>query len=234
MIVIGHRGAKGHEPENTLKSFEKAIELGADMVELDVHITKDDHLVVIHDSKVDRTTNGKGLVSEKTLSELRELDAGKGERIPTLAEVIELVDQRVPINIELKSVGTAERVSGAIKFYIAEGWRYSNFLVSSFDHNELAEFIRLVPEVESSAIIAGVPFGFAEYALGFGAQSISLAIEAADDRLIGDAKDKGMKVYIWNLGEQEDFALMAQNIGADGCITDFPDRAKGPLTEGRL
>ena len=110
MILTGHRGAAALEPENTLLSMQKAIDLGVDQIELDVHLTRDQHLVVIHDTTVDRTTDGQGAVADFTLEEIKRLDAGKGERIPTLQEVIDLVRGKVVLQIELK--GTRHRRAG--------------------------------------------------------------------------------------------------------------------------
>ena len=110
MILTGHRGAAELEPENTRLSIQKAIDLGVDQVEIDVHLTRDQHLVVIHDATVDRTTNGQGAVADFTLEEVKRLDAGKGERIPTLQEVIDLVRGKVVLQIELKGPDTAEPV----------------------------------------------------------------------------------------------------------------------------
>ena len=110
LLKISHRGACGYEPENTLASFKKAIEINADMIELDVHVCKTGEVVVIHDEKVNRTTNGKGYVSQKNLESLKKLDAGKGKKIPTLIEVLDLVNKRVKVNIELKGKKTAERL----------------------------------------------------------------------------------------------------------------------------
>jgi glycerophosphoryl diester phosphodiesterase len=110
MIIIGHRGAAALEPENTLLSIKRAMDIGVDAVEIDVHLSKDKDLVVIHDATVDRTTNGKGPVSSYTVQEIKRLDAGKGETIPTLQEVIDLIDKRVLLIIELKEEGTERSV----------------------------------------------------------------------------------------------------------------------------
>jgi len=137
-LKIGHRWAAGYEPENTLASFKKAIDLNVDMIELDVYLCKTGELVVLHDPKVDRTTNGIGYIEEKTFEEVRNLDAGKGEKIPTLKEVFELTNRKVKINIELKWAGTAKPVSKLIKEYVENKWReYDDFMISSFDHYEL-------------------------------------------------------------------------------------------------
>lgn len=106
MICFGHRGACGHEPENTLRSVRRALELGADGIEVDVHLA-DGRLVVIHDDTLNRTTNGTGPVAEKSFACLRSLNAGQGERIPTLEEVFDTVNRRAIVNIELKGLGTA-------------------------------------------------------------------------------------------------------------------------------
>ncbi len=110
VLRIGHRGAAGHAPENTLDSFRKAVELECDMTELDVHVCASGEVVVIHDETLDRTTDGKGQVSDHKLSELKQLDAGNGEEIPTLAEVLMLLKDKVMLNIELKGLGTAKPV----------------------------------------------------------------------------------------------------------------------------
>ena len=110
MLKVGHRGARAYEPENTLRSFKRAIELGVNAVELDIRRTKDGEVVVIHDAKVDKTKNGKGLVSELTLEEIKQLVTEKGERIPTLEEALDFLDKKVKILIELKETGFEKKV----------------------------------------------------------------------------------------------------------------------------
>ncbi|MDD4931259.1 MAG: glycerophosphodiester phosphodiesterase family protein [Candidatus Colwellbacteria bacterium] len=225
MLIIGHRGGDNNIGENTLGSFEKAIELGADMIELDVHLTKDNHLVVLHDRKVDRTTDGKGLVSDKTLEEVRALNAGNGEKIPTLEEVIELIDRKVPINIELKALGSAEKVCEVIRLYVSKGWIYDDFLVSSFEHNELHHFSEICPEVKIGVLMGDIPLGYAEYVEKLGAYSANIALEAASPKFIEDAHQRGLKVFVWTVNDLEDITLM-KKLGVDGIFTDFPDKAK--------
>ena len=108
VVNVAHRGASGSYPENTLLAFRKAVEIGADEIELDLHSTKDGHLVVMHDGTVDRTTDGTGAIAEMTLSEIKALDAGKGERVPTWEEVLDLVQGKVGLNIHLKEGGDAD------------------------------------------------------------------------------------------------------------------------------
>jgi glycerophosphoryl diester phosphodiesterase len=142
MLKIGHRGAKGYEPENTLISFEKAIDLNVDGIELDVHLSLDGEIMVIHDETIDRTTNGKGFVKNFTALELKEFG------IPTLIEVLDLVNRNCFINIELKGNGTDQPVIELMEHYILnKNWHYSGFLVSSFDWKMLEEVHLLNPKI---------------------------------------------------------------------------------------
>lgn len=117
-LIVGHRGASGYEPENTLLSFERAIAMGVDMIELDVYVCKTGQLVVMHDDTINRTTNGKGKVMELTWDTLKKYDAGKGEHIPLLSQVFDLVNKRIIINIELKGPHTAKPVAELINYYV--------------------------------------------------------------------------------------------------------------------
>lgn len=224
VLRIGHRGACGYEPENTLLSFKKAVELNVDMVELDVYVCKTCELVVIHDDKVDRTTDGKGYVIEKTFNELRELDAGKGEKIPTLNEVLDLINKKLKVNIELKGVSTAKPVSVLIEDYVKnKGWKYDDFLISSFNHYELREFNRLNSDVKIGALITGIPIGFAEFAKKVNAYSVNLCIEFINPEFVNDAHERGLKVYVWTANDLDDIQRM-RDLGVDGIFSNYPDR----------
>ena len=153
-LLIGHRGASGLAPENTLASFAKAVALGADGVELDVRLA-DGEIVVIHDERVDRTTNGSGQVSEMSFAALRGLNAGDGEQIPTLAEVLAALPRDVAINVELKGAGTAEPVAAML----ADQQR--PLLVSSFDHGALAQFHAALPKHSLRTVAAPMASGCA-------------------------------------------------------------------------
>lgn len=221
---IGHRGALGHAPENTLKSFKKALELNVDAVELDVYVCKTGELVVIHDDKIDRTTDGEGYVIEKTFEELRILDAGDGEKIPTLEEVLELIDKKVRVNIELKGAETANPVHELIENYVEnKDWKYSDFLISSFNHYELLEFNKLNPNVEIGALITGIPIGFAEFAEKVNASYVNLCIEFINKDFIDDVHKRGMQVYVGTVNDFDDIERM-KDLGVDGIFSNFPDR----------
>ena len=148
MLRIGHRGAKAYEPENTLRSFKKALEIGVDAVELDVRKTKDKQLVVIHDADVKRTTDGKGLVSELTLKEIKEFSAEQGEKIPTLKEALDFLDKKVKILIELKEAGVEEKVLAVV----LENGLQKNVIIVSFIEEALRKVRELNKEVETGLI----------------------------------------------------------------------------------
>ncbi len=223
-LKIGHRGACGYEPENTLRSFEKALELGVDMIELDVHCCASGELVVIHDNRVDRTTNGTGYVAGMSLEELRELDAGKGERIPLLGEVFELVKGRAQVNVELKGSGTALPVHDLMKGLVQEGgWSSDDFLVSSFNHYELLEFLRYNANIRIGALTEGIPLGYAEFAERLHAASVNISLEFICKEFVDDAHRRGMEVFVYTVNDPEDVDLV-KSLGADGAFSNFPDR----------
>jgi glycerophosphoryl diester phosphodiesterase len=150
MLRIGHRGARAYEPENTLRSYKKALEIGVDAVELDVRKTKDNQLVVIHDADVKRTTDGKGLVSELTLKQIKEYSTEKGEKIPTLKEALDFLDKKVKILIELKEEGVEEKVLSAVR----ENGLQKNVIIVSFIEDALRKIRELDKEVETGLIYA--------------------------------------------------------------------------------
>lgn len=223
-LCIGHRGARGHEPENTLLSIDTGIRLGADMVEFDVQLCGGE-LVVIHDPRLERTTNGSGRVEKVSFEYLRSLDAGKGQQIPTLREVLALVAARVSVNIEIKSSGgTASAVAGAVREAIDDGWTAGQFLVSSFHLPELYEFKLMLPEIPVAVLVCGVPLDWAACATEMGAHALNISAEFADSRLIGDAQSRGLKVFAYTVNHEQDIAAL-RDAGLDGVFTDYPERA---------
>jgi len=222
MLCIGHRGAMGHAPENTLKSIAKALELGAPWVEVDVYPV-DGHLVVIHDNRLERTTNGSGYIWEKTFSYLRTLDAGQGEKIPTLEEVLDLVSGRAGINIELKVPGTAALVAKVIQDRTRTHWDVNNFLVSSFNHHEIAAVKKLDARIRIGALIAGVPLDYALFAQKLAAYSVHQSIEFVNREFITDAHDRNLKIFVYTVNHPEDIARM-DDLRVDGVFTNYPDR----------
>jgi glycerophosphoryl diester phosphodiesterase len=227
-LVIGHRGARGHAPENTLLAIDTGIRLGADMVEFDVQ-RHGESLLVIHDLRLERTTNGHGRVDGRPFDYIRGLDAGSGQQVPLLEEVLDLIEARVMVNIEMKSAdGTAALVARELRDRVADGWQATQFLVSSFHLPELYEFKQLLPEVPIAALVCGVPLDWAACASELGAQALNIAADFADPRLIQDAHARGLKVYVYTVNEPDDVALL-KAIGADGVFSDYPDRARSAI-----
>lgn len=222
LLCIGHRGAMGHEPENTLRSIRKALELGAPCVEIDVYWV-DGHLMVIHDDRLDRTTNGCGLVMEQSFEYLRSLDAGKGERIPTLEEVCELVKGRAGINIELKGPETAGPVAQFVEGCIQAGWDHRAILVSSFSHQELFNFRALNAQAQLGVICRIGTTAELDFAASLHAFSINPAKESVSAVFVQDAHARGIRVYPYTVDEPNDITLMAE-MGVDGVFTNFPER----------
>ena len=223
LFCFGHRGAAGHEPENTLRSVRKALELGADGIEVDVHWA-DGHLVVIHDDTLDRTTNGSGDVTDKSFTYLRSLDAGRGERIPTLEEVFDTVNRQAVINVEFKGPDTAPAVVRLIDRYVQErGWRYEDFLVSAFDHTQIQTAKKLQPKIRVGVLSGKVRPGLAALAEEMGAWSLHPGRRYVTPELVDDAHRRGLKVYVYTINQPAAIAAMATS-GVDGVFTDFPER----------
>lgn len=223
-LVIGHRGACGHAPENTLLSFETAIQLGVDVVELDVRLCKSGELIVMHDALIDRTTNGKGLVSELTLEELSQYRGPSDQIIPTLEQVIDLVNQRCVINIELKGPNTAKPVSELIDSYVKnKGFSYKDFFVSSFNHPELLHFHKLAPQVKMGAIMEAIPVNYAAFVEEAQADCAVFCHDAINQDLVDDAHRRNKKVFVYTVNTKTDIQSM-RDLKVDGIISNYPDR----------
>ncbi len=223
-IRIGHRGAAGYEPENTLKSFAKALELKCGAVEFDVYLAASGELVVIHDDTLERTTNGEGEVNEKSLKELKALDAGDGEKIPTLEEVLDLINRKVLVNIELKGAGVLKPVAKVIETYVTErGWSYDDFIVSSFNHLDLWQFRELLPKVRTGALVVLAAPGLCGFAEELKSYSINFPSGCVTRELVEEAHQKGLKVFVYTVNEPEEINKI-KAMGVDGIFSDFPDR----------
>lgn len=222
LLCFAHRGASGHEPENTLSAIMKAIELGADWVEVDVYAVEGE-VIVIHDERLERTTNGMGYVREKPLAYLRSLDAGKGERIPTLREVLECIDRRAGINIELKGPHTAYPVVSLINEYIdSHGWSYDQVLVSSFSRRQLVEVKKKDPRIRLGVIVDGIRRRYSRFARTYNLYSVHPHIELVNVKFIQRAREIGLKIFVFTVNTSEEIERF-ERMGVDGIFTDFPD-----------
>ena len=232
--IFAHRGASERAPENTLAAFDLARDMGADGVELDVQMTKDDELVVIHDERVDRTTNGTGWVKDFTLAELKAFDASMGneaypnERIPTLGEVFDLLDDsQMLINIEIKDSrvlypGIDERV---LEMIDQRDWEY-RVTMSSFNHMTLAHIRQIGSLVYTGVLFQDVlyePWNYAHQLWATALHPHYLYVDSVPD-LVGESHNSLLEINVWTVNEAVDIDRMLAK-GVDGIITNRPDLA---------
>ncbi|MES2575056.1 MAG: glycerophosphodiester phosphodiesterase family protein [Bacteroidota bacterium] len=224
IFKIGHRGAAGHEPENTLIAFKKAIELGVDGIELDVHLSSDGELIVIHDETIDRTANGKGFVNELSLKELKVFKIETTQEIPTLIEVFDLVNRRCFINIELKGTRTARPVTELINHYISEkNWNYNDFLVSSFDWNMLEETHILDSKIRIGVLTEESINETLAFAKKIKAFAIHPDYELLTNENVVLMQEDNFEVYPWTANSKAAIQKI-KTFNVNGIISDFPDR----------
>lgn len=235
--VIAHRGASGVAPENTLVAIEKAIELKADMIEIDVHLTKDNQLVVIHDHTLDRTTTGTGDIKEKTLAEIRELDAGswkdakyKGEKVPTLEEVLAAVEGKANLLIEIKEgekhyPGIGAAVAAAVKKRNGYDW----CIVQSFSQDVLDEIMTIDEKIELHRLLAVGPFPKLADRNDPEATGKWAKIAAFNPNYRRAKKGKikklhanGYRIFVWTVNSKASFDELKAR-GVDGIITNYPN-----------
>ena len=229
MLNMAHRGASGTFPENTLSAFRAAIDAKADMCELDVQLTRDGALVVIHDDTVDRTTDGAGEVAELTLAELKLLDAGakfkngavKDQRIPTLDEVFEVTAGKCGLNIELKGGGTEHQVAQIMQARNA----FSDSIVSSFDWEYLKKIQQLHFNIRIALLADDKPVDLMINALAMRAHAINPRWDMVTADLCEAAHERGLKVYTWTVDADARMRALAE-CGVDGIMTNYPERLR--------
>jgi len=245
-LVIAHRGGRSLGPENTVYTFKRAVELGTDVLEMDLQTTSDGSLVILHDRAVDRTTNGKGAVDGFTLSELKKLDAGyrwspdhsmsfplrnKGVTIPTLTEVFKAFpDTRINIEIKSSQVNTIQDLCRTIR----DNGMSQRVMVACFDAGKLGEFRSICPEVATSAgaseaaMFYWLQWAHLEPAYSPSAQAFQIPefygdIRIADRRFLDAAHARNMRVHVWTVNDIESMQRLI-DLGVDGIMTDYPDR----------
>lgn len=206
----------GVEPENTLRSFVAAQQAGLDVIELDLHLSKDGALVVMHDTEVDRTTDGTGPIAEKTLAELRALDAGRGERIPVFEEVLDAV--RAPLQAEIKDVAAARALAEVME----KRDLVSRVEVSSFHDEAIAEIARLVPGVRTALIGSRYGTDIVERAVAAGAGSLCLNIRRLTLEVVEAAREERLRIIGWVVNTQDHLRLV-RALELDGATTDYPE-----------
>lgn len=230
-LIVAHRGASGYAPENTMASFELAEQLGADYIELDVRLSKDGELVVIHDVNLDRTTNGTGFVDDYTVNELRRFDAGSffdpgysGETISTLEEVLDRFGGRIGLLIETKD---PERYPGLERKLAEELKRHrglKDIMLQSFDFDSSKRMHELLPDVPVAVLVHEDKYplsGDMLDELASYASYINCKVDQLDWKAVADIHKRGGKVMAWTVRTEKDMKR-AKKLGVDGIITDYP------------
>ncbi|WP_026708239.1 glycerophosphodiester phosphodiesterase [Flavobacterium frigidarium] len=224
MLKIGHRGAKGYEPENTLIGFEKALALGVDQIELDIHLSADGEIMVIHDETIDRTTNGSGCVNSLTCTELQQFRIKEQQHIPTLIEVLNLIDRKCSVNIEIKSTNLADKLVTVLEQFITKKhWKFSQFIVSSFEWDTLEKVRSLNPEISIGVLTDTNIEDALAFAKKIRAQAINPDFQLLSKYNVSAMQQAGFQVFPWTVNEIEDIKKI-QSYKVDGIISDFPDR----------
>jgi len=218
VLIIAHRGASAYEPENTLRSVKKALELSADMVEVDVRTSRDGHIVVMHDAVVNRTTNGKGYVKDMTLKELKRLNAGLGEHIPTLQEVTELLRGKAQLVVEIKVPGIEKKVLQVLQKNELD----RQALITSFYHPILKRVKELNPNMRTGAIIASRPIKAAQLALDANSNALFPRHVYVDSEMVEEAHKLDLAVYPWTIDILNEIEPLIK-MGVDGIVTNKPD-----------
>jgi len=230
LLVIAHRGASGHAPENTLAAFRRALAMGATFIETDLQLSRDARFVAIHDGTLERTTNGKGTVHELTLGDLRKLDAGAwfgsefaGERIPTLEEILEFAKKHdVVFYLELKPAGSwggEHALIGALR----ESGEIARTVVISFDPTILAALRKIEPTLMTGLLFAGELESPLGKAVEIGARQVVVRGDLVTPWMIGEARRRDLQVVCWTVNHPAHMRLLAA-AGVDGIMSDYPDR----------
>jgi glycerophosphoryl diester phosphodiesterase len=231
VVNVAHRGASGHFPENTLPAFEAAIAAGAAMCELDPQRTRDGAIVVIHDSTVDRTTDGRGKVAAMTLAQLRGLDAGSwrdssfaGTRIPTLAEALDFAHGCCGLNLELKAPGLEAELCHIVHDRQMDG----RVLVSSFDWKAVANVRRVAPHLRAGLLANRGAARMIDAAVNLGAAAINPEVSMITERLCTEAHQRNLTVYAWTVDDASEMRRLIE-LGVDGIMTNYPERLRAIL-----
>jgi glycerophosphoryl diester phosphodiesterase len=216
VLIYGHRGASATEPENTLRAFERAIEAGADGLEFDVQVSADGVPVLIHDREVSRTTNGRGNIDELSLAEIKRLDAGGGERVPTFAEALDAIGVRAHLDIEVKQGGIEREILAVLAEHPQTRWT-----ISCFDWDVLRKIRGLDANADLWLLSYNVAAAVLDTAKQIGASGVALDREGFNQESAKQLRDAGLKTVIWTVNDVEE-AIRCRKLGASGICTDEP------------
>ncbi|UJF21772.1 glycerophosphodiester phosphodiesterase [Shewanella sp. OMA3-2] len=229
MLIFAHRGASGYHPENTLVAMQAALDMGAEAIELDVH-NVEGQLVVFHDRRLEGKSNGKGLIRHASLNQLAKLNV-KRQPIPTLWQVLELIQGRCIVNIELKGDDTVSPLLALYPQAISVlGFKPEQLLMSSFNHPYLAQIKQTLPTAYVAPLLGGIPLDLAKSVTDLQAYSVHIDLSFISQALIDDAHQRGAKVYVYTVDNPDDIRAL-KAIGVDGVFSNYPDKAKAALAQ---
>lgn len=233
MLIIAHRGASKKAPENTLKAFQLAFQQFADGIEFDTHQHKDG-IIVFHDKTLERTSNGKGLLLDTPLSQLKRLDVGEGESIPSLIDVLQILPEGALCNIEIKHLNNVDAWVSEVQYAIKNAnIELDTLLISSFNHHWLAQISQRWPSVNIGALTASYALDSTYCARALNARSINVSIDVVNADFIHEAQKNGLDVYVYTVDLPHDMIKLKQ-WGVTGIFTNVPDIAKTVLRSNPL
>ncbi|WKE65013.1 glycerophosphodiester phosphodiesterase [Gallaecimonas kandeliae] len=225
MKIFAHRGASGEAPENTLAAFRLALDQGCEAIELDLQRWHDD-ILVLHDRWLHHSTSGQGLLENQSSDALAQVDAGDGQPIPRLWEVLELCAGRCQLNLELKAHDLLPVLLPLLDRAVTElGWQPEDLLISSFHHRQLAAFQAMKPDWPIGLLISHIPLELAPMLGPLKVFSLHLDCAFVDRALVEEAQRLGLKVYSYTADEPEDLHRLAL-LGVDGIFTNYPARSR--------
>ena len=225
VMVIGHRGAAGHEVENTIPSIDKAISFGVDAVEVDVFLCKSGELVVFHDENLSRLTNSSAFIESLTLDSIKKIEVFNNHKIPTLNEVIKFINNRIHLNIELKGINTAKPTYKLLKSIFSNKKQLiEKISISSFNWNELEIMYDLDKDIQTAVLVEKRPVEMAiNQAKKINAKAINIDFKQLNKKVVKKIKSENLIINAWTVNEINQIERII-NLGVDGIITDFPDR----------
>ncbi len=218
MLLYAHRGDSVTAPENTLRAFVLAIEAGAYGIELDVRASADSVPVVIHDRGLERTTNGQGNIDELSLAEIRQADAGDGQSVPTLGEVLDLVGERIHLDLEMKQLGIEHLVVDSLSRHPEVNW-----IISSFDWNVLRRIRVIAPDAELWPLSTGTTTAVIEAAHSLGSPYIAVNHSGITEETAQVASEAGLRIFAWTVNDSDE-ARRLKSLGVHAFCTDDPKR----------
>lgn len=223
LLCFAHRGGRGHGTENALETIKKSLALGVDAIEIDVWLLGD-NLVVTHDRRLGRVIRGEGRLQDVDVTKLSELRHYDDSCVPSLLEVLEVVGSKALLNIEIKGPNTVSAVVEVTReFAKTSGVNLDNYIISSFDHQQLFWLKENAPEFRRGVLVCNIPLDYAACCEAIGAYSFHPNLEFIDQALVDDANKRGLEIVVYTVNDRDDFEMLSE-MGVAGVFSDYPER----------